>query len=385
MLLVEKIRMNACFNPDLGKLTGIMCEKLKTQLQRYNGKYPAACSINGAYPLTDNTDWTPGFWSGMTWLGWQMTGDVFFLQHLQQQLPGYGNRVQTRHDTQTHDLGFLYSLSCVNLWRSTGDDYARQSALQAAELLAARYHPAARIIQAWGDLQDPQQQGRMIVDCMMNLPLLYWASEQTGDRRYAQMAHQHASSACDHLIRSDFSTFHTFYMDVVSGKPLKGTTHQGYADDSCWARGQAWALYGFTLSYSYTGERRLLEAAKETARYFIRHLPADSICCWDLHLTAPETAKDSSAAAIAVCGLLELAKQLSVLDPDYEYFNRLALRIMTQLCDRYFDSQVEDNGYLLHAVYNMNKGRGVDEYCIWGDYFFFEAVSRLTTPLAKYW
>lgn len=385
MLLVEKVRMNTRFTTDLNKLTQRLCEKLKSQLVSYDGLYPAACSINGQYPLTDNTDWTTGFWSGMTWLAWQMSGDTTFLTHLQRQIPGYGERLAQRHDVETHDLGFLYSLSCVNTWRSTGDRNAREYALQAAELLAARYHPTAKIIQAWGDLQDPLQQGRMIIDCLLNLPLLYWASEQTGDPRYAELALCHAESACDHLVRSDYSTFHTFYMDVGTGQPIKGTTHQGYADDSCWARGQAWALYGFALSFGYTGERRFLHAAIETARYFIDHLPDDGICYWDLHLNAPGTARDSSAAAIAVCGLLELTRHLSVLHPDHRHFSHQALRIMSQLCDRYFEHRIADNGYLLHAVYNMNKERGVDEYCIWGDYFFFEAVSRLTAPLAKYW
>lgn len=385
MLLVEKVRLHSRFTPDLHKLTQLICGKLTRQLTQFDGKYPAACSINGHYPLTDNTDWTTGFWSGMTWLAWQMSGDQQFLDHLQNQLPGYGERLRQRHDIETHDLGFLFSLSCVNAWRSTGDPAAREYALQAANLLTARYHPTAQIIQAWGDLNDPQQQGRMIIDCLLNLPLLYWTSEQTGDPRYAQLAQRHAGRACDFLVREDYSTFHTFYMNVETGEPVKGTTHQGYADNSCWARGQAWAIYGFALSFSYTGERRFLQAAVETARYFIAHLPEDGVCNWDLQLTAPGTAKDSSAAAIAVCGLLELTRHLSVLDPDHGDFTRQALRIMTQLCDRYFDDENVDGGYLLHAVYNMNKERGVDEYCIWGDYFFFEAVSRLTAPLAKYW
>lgn len=360
-------------------------EQLKRQLSQFAGKFPAACSINGKYPLTANTDWTTGFWSGICWLAWQMSDDEVFLQQLQQQIPSFGERLAQRHDIETHDLGFLYSLSCVNTWRGTGDEAARRYALQAANLLAARYHPRAKIIQAWGDLQDPSQQGRMIIDCMMNLPLLYWASEQTGDRHYAQLAWNHASRACDYLVREDFSTFHTFYMDVNSGAPRKGSTHQGFADDSCWARGQAWAIYGFALSYGYTGDRRFLVTAIETARYFLAYLPADKICNWDLHLATADTAKDSSAAAIAVCGLLELIKHLSVLHPQREYFERQALLIMDELCTSYYQHADVNNGYLLHAVYNMNKSRGVDEYCIWGDYFFFEALSRLSAPLAKYW
>lgn len=372
-------------NSDLDAIRVSMTQKLKHQLTGFAGRYPAACSINSAYPTTPNTDWTTGFWSGMTWLAWQMTEDDFFLRQMQQQLPGYAERLDNQHDIETHDLGFLFSLSCVNAWRSTGDENARTQALRAADLLIARYHPHAQIIQAWGDLADPHQQGRMIIDCLMNLPLLYWASEQTGDRRYAQIARQHACQAQKYLLREDSSTYHTFYMDVETGEPLKGTTHQGYADHSCWARGQAWAIYGFTLSWHYTGEKQFLEAATATARYFLRHLPDDAICYWDLSLSAPGTARDSSAAAIAVCGLLALADSLSVLDPERGNFIHSALTIMNELCVNYYDPALTDGGYLKHAVYNMNKSRGVDEYCLWGDYFFFEAISRLHSPLAKYW
>lgn len=373
------------FDSDLDALRASVTHKLKHQLNYFAGRYPAACSINSVYPTTPNTDWTTGFWSGMTWLAWQMTEDDFFLGQLQQQLPGYAERLDKQHDIETHDLGFLYSLSCVNAWRSTADENARTQALRAADLLIARYHPNAQIIQAWGDLADPQQQGRMIIDCLMNLPLLYWASEQTGDRRYAQIACQHACQARRYLVREDSSTYHTFYMDVVTGEPLKGSTHQGYADHSCWARGQAWAIYGFTLSWHYTGDKQFLTAATETARYLLRHLPDDGICYWDLSLNAPGTARDSSAAAIAVCGLLALADALSVLHPERKTFIACALSIMNELCVNYYDPALTDSGYLKHAVYNMNKSRGVDEYCLWGDYFFFEAISRLHSPLAKYW
>jgi len=384
--------MAFCCTPDnrsrqdqLTQVQSRCLEKLLHKLDVFAGQYPAACSVNGVYPLTHNTDWTTGFWSGITWLGWQMSDDNRFLSHFQRQLPGFRHRIDCRHDIETHDLGFLYSLSCVNAWRTTGDHHARDTALRAADLLVARYHPAAQIIQAWGDLQDPHQQGRMIIDCMMNLPLLYWATEQTGNPEYAQLAGRHAVQASRYLIRPDRSTFHTFYMDVTTGEPLRGSTHQGYSDTSCWARGQAWAVYGFALSYSYTGNTRFLHDAVETAHYFLSHLPEDRICYWDLSLTAEETARDSSAAAIAVCGLLEIVRHLSVLDADSTYFIREALLIMDALCQHYYQGDLPHNGFLTHAVYNMNKARGVDEYCLWGDYFFLEALSRLSDPLNKYW
>lgn len=362
-----------------------MADKLAFQLTQFDGQFPAACSIDGVYPLTANTDWTTGFWSGATALAAGFSQPERFLPHLAQQVTSFSERLALKHDLETHDLGFLYTLSCVNAWRMTGNTQAHRAALAAADALMSRYHPKAGIIQAWGDLQDPEQQGRMIIDCMMNLPLLYWASEQSGDPDYARCAYQHAMQARRYLFRTDDSTFHTFYMDVLTGQPVGGKTHQGYADNSCWARGQAWAIYGCTLSYHYTGDKTLLAAAKRAARYFLAHLPADGICYWDLSLNAPGTHKDTSAAIIAVCGLLELANHLSVVDPERHDFIRQAISMIDTLLATYFDSEHNYGGYLTQSVYNMNKNRGVGEYSTWGDYFLFEAISRLLSPEAKYW
>lgn len=361
------------------------CAKLKFQLDNFGDAYPAACSINHAYPLASNTDWTTGFWSGMTSLAWKMTGDPFFADKLAKQVESFDARLAARHELDTHDLGFLYSLSCVNAWRFTRDPVARQAALGAAELLIARYLPAAKIIQAWGDLNDPHQQGRMIIDCLMNLPLLYWATNETGNAVYAEYARNHARQAMNYLLRKDHSTYHTFYMNVETGAPVKGVTHQGYADDSCWARGQAWAIYGFALSFRETGEPEFLQAAINAARYFLDRLPEDKICYWDLALTDPLTPKDSSAAVIAACGLLELVNFISILDPQRERFISEALSMTTELVNHYFDDIPGATGYLKCSVYNMNKNRGVGEYSTWGDYFFFELLSRLSQPLNRYW
>lgn len=359
--------------------------KLAFQLDQFNGLYPAACSVNGVYPLTPNTDWTTGFWSGSTALAARLSDQDCFRDALSLQIESFAQRLQLNHELDTHDLGFLFSLSCVNAWRMTGNELAHRCALQAADALMMRYHSRARIIQAWGDLQDPEQRGRMIIDCMMNLPLLYWATEQTGNKDYAHHAYSHAQQACKYLIRSDHSTFHTFYMDVESGRPIGGKTHQGFADNSCWARGQAWAIYGCALSFGYTGDKQFLQAAKDAARYFLAHLPADNICYWDLSLTATNTHKDSSAAIIAVCGLIELANHLSIVDTDREVFIEQALTIMDTLLEAYIDFEHNHGGYLTQSVYNMNKNRGVGEYCTWGDYFLFEALSRLVSPEYKYW
>lgn len=226
----------------------------------------------------------------------------------------------------------------------------------------------------------------MIIDCNMNLPLLYWASEQTGDRRFADAARRHASQAARYLVRPDASTWHTYYMDVVSGEPRYGNTQQGYADDSCWSRGQAWGIYGFLLSYSYTGDRQFLELSRRLANYFLKRLPADDVCHWDLALLGTDALRDSSAAAIAVCGLLELVKHLPLTDPDRENYQQAAMAILSSLSRHYLARPDEPgNGLLKHSVYHLASNKGVDECCSWGDYFYVEALVRMSQPWRAYW
>ena len=331
-------------------------------------------------------EWTTSFWPGQLWLAWEMTGKAHYREAAERYLPSFARRIEQRIDTATHDLGFLYSLSCISAWRLTGNEAARRSALLAAERLMERFNPTANIIQAWGDLNDPEQQGRMIIDCNMNLPLLYWASEQTGDPRYAQAATAHAGQAANYIVREDASTYHTYYMDVQTGEPRFGNTHQGYSDTSCWSRGQAWGIYGFLLSYQHTGDKQMVELSRSLAHYFLNRLPEDDVCHWDLALLGTDAVRDSSAAAIAACGLLELVKALPTLDAHRAYYEEMALRIAQSLTDNYLahdDDPTE--GLLQHSVYHMGSGKGVDQCCSWGDYFYLELLARLRQIWHPYW
>jgi unsaturated chondroitin disaccharide hydrolase len=349
------------------------------------GQFPAPASKNLIYPAIANVEWTSSFWTGLLWLAYELTGDGKYRNAAAGQLTSYQRRLAERAHTATHDLGFLYSLSAVAEYKLTGNQAAKQTALTAADLLSARYFEKAGIIQAWGDLDDPEQRGRMIIDCCMNLPLLYWASAATGEARYAKIAARHARQAAQYIVREDASTFHTFYMDVITGEPRFGKTAQGDADHSCWARGQAWGIYGFTLNYLYTGEWHYIELAKKLANYFLNRLPEDAVCYWDLDFTAGPEERDSSAAAIAACGLLELAKQLPVMDEYRNYYENAALRIMTSLAGHYTTHATPSNGILFHAVYSKPANEGVDECAIWGDYFYLEALTRLTRNWKLYW
>jgi unsaturated chondroitin disaccharide hydrolase len=189
------------------------------------------------------------------------------------------------------------------------------------------------------------------------------------------------------MIRPDDTTFHTFYWDPVTGEPLRGGTQQGYADHSCWARGQAWGIYGFALNYRYMSDDTFLRAAERCADYFLEHLPADHVAYWDLLFgDGSGEARDSSAAAIAVCGLDELANAL----PDgarKDRYRLAAQRMLASLAENFSTADhPESNALLLHGIYDMPRSVGVDEGTLWGDYFYLEALTRATKHDWKpYW
>jgi unsaturated chondroitin disaccharide hydrolase len=360
--------------------------KIDQSLEAFTDMFPDSNSENLVYKPIQNVEWTTSFWTGMLWLAFEYTGDERYRKVAEIQIDSFKERLEKRIEVDHHDLGFLYTLSCVSAYKLTGNEEAKNIAIQAAELLITRYHDKAGIIQAWGDLNDPAQRGRMIIDCNMNLPLLYWASEVTGKAIYREIAESHIGQAAKYIVRQDASTFHTYYMDPETGKALYGNTHQGYADDSCWARGQAWGIYGFPLSYHYTQDWSLIELSKKLTNYYLNRLPEDQICYWDLIFTDGDEERDSSAAAITVCGLLEMTKHLPLTDSEKKVYENAALVMMQSLYENYTtDIQSEANGILKHAVYYKAGGRGVDESCIWGDYYYFEALIRLAKDWKMYW
>lgn len=337
--------------------------------------------VRGNFAEGSNYEWTTSFWTGMLWLAYELTENDKYRQAAESHISSFIERIEQKLDIDTHDLGFLYTLACVAPWRLTGNEYAKEAALLAAAHLMSRYHEKAGIIQAWGDLNDPAQRGRAIVDSLLNMPLLYWASEMTGDSRFATAAHRHAGQVRDQMIRPDHTTYHTFYWDPESGKPLYGRTAQGYSDDSCWARGQAWSIYGFLLNYRYTNDMTFLEAAQHTADYFLANLPADHVVYWDLIFKeGSHEERDSSAAAIAVCGLQEMVKCLPD-NPESQRYQEAANKILASLAQNYVVcDRSKTNALLLHGVYDKNTKRGVDEGTLWGDYFYLEALMRTRRP-----
>lgn len=367
-------------------------------LRFHDDTFPRACSKNNVYDSTSNliwdktnheSVWTNSFWTGILWLVYEYTGNEKYKTEAQKHSESFRTRLDSYNNNTVedaglchHDIGFLYSISTVADYKLTGSKRALETSLMAAELLSKRYIDKAKILQAWGDMNDVNQRGRMIIDCNLNIPLLYFANEFMEDNRFYDMAYNHAKTACKYIIRPDASTFHTFHMDTETGEPRFGSTHQGFSDDSCWARGQAWGIMGFPISYQYTKDQEFLEKAKCLANYFLNRLPNDLICNWDLIFVKDDDQRDTSAAAIAAIGLLELAQNLTD-EEDVKLYENACLHIAKSLSEKYLGDNLE--GILKSGVYFYRGNQGVDEYLIFGDYFFVELLLRLYKNWNSYW
>jgi len=361
-------------------------QKIKNNSINHEGKFPHITE-GQRYLWEENDDWIEGFYIGMMWLAYEYNGNAFYKEAAESYLANFKDRLDRHVALDHHDIGFLYTLSAIAQWRVTGSEEARELALQAAERLSQRFRPAIGIIQAWGKEDDPENGGRMIIDCLMNLPLLFWAYEQTGDQRYYDFADAHLVKSQRFLVRGDGSSYHTFYFDPQSGKALRGETHQGFESGSTWTRGQAWGIYGFALAYRYTRNESYLDTARRLARYFIEHLPEDHVAYWDFDAPIDaSTPRDSSASAIVAAGLLELLTMLEKDDSDLELFESALQSSLESLVERYSTMSLPDaEGLLKHGSYHVRGDRAPDDYMIWGDYYYLEALIRLQKGINSYW
>lgn len=352
----------------------------------FGTRFPYSATKDQKYPIIDNIEWTDGFWTGMLWLSYENTKEERYQQLAQRNVESFLHRVENRIELDHHDLGFLYSLSCVSAYKLTGDADAYKAALKAADKLLERYQEKGEFLQAWGPLDSPEHY-RFIIDCMLNIPLLYWASEVSGKDIYKTVAKKHFETSAKYVIREDASAYHTFYMNPETGGPDHGATRQGYSDDSSWARGQAWGMYGIPLNVRYTNQLEYIGLYKGMANYFLNRLPKDNVCFWDLIFQeGDEQSRDSSAAAIAVCGMLEMNQYLNEDDPDKEIYLHASHNILRSLIQNYTKSHKEPGDPILyHGVYSWHSGKGVDEGNIWGDYFYMEALMRLLKNWNPYW
>ena len=367
-----------------------VADQVRCNMEYFGTRFPSSATRNQTYGVIDNIEWTDGFWTGLLWLCYEYTGDDAFKNLALKNVDSFLNRVEKRIELDHHDLGFLYSLSCVAGYKLTGSAEGRKAGLLAADKLMERFQEKGGFIQAWGEL-GARDNYRLIIDCLLNIPLLHWAFLETGNPVYRNAAVRHYEAACNNVIRDDASAYHTFYFDPGTGEPLKGVTRQGYSDDSAWARGQAWGIYGSALSYRIERKPEYADVFRKVTDYFLKHLPSDLIPYWDFDFDdGSSEPRDSSSAAIAACGMLEMVKYME--GGEAAYYGDMARRLVKALSDRCaVRCHEESNGLLLHGTYarasagNPCANRGVDECNTWGDYFYMEALTRLAGDWEPYW
>ena len=233
---------------EVEKAMDYVVAQTRANMEYFGTKFPWSATKGLKYPIIENIEWTDGFWTGLLWLCYEYTGDEAFRVRAEQNIDSFLHRVENRIELDHHDLGFLYSISCVAGYKLVGSEKGKRAGILAADKLMERYNERDKFIQAWGAV-GAKDNYRLIIDCFMNIPLLYWATQITGDPKYAEAADNHYVKAANHVIRDDASAFHTFYFDAETGAPVRGATRQGYSDDSAWARGQTWGIYGIPLNY----------------------------------------------------------------------------------------------------------------------------------------
>ncbi len=334
----------------------------------------------GRWSCSEDGFWTGGHWTGLLWLAFAHTGDAA----LERAAYAWARRLAPRqYDTTTHDLGFLFELSHLLGYQLTGDESLKGPALQAARTLSVRFNAKGGFFQAWGPLNgSAHERGRAIIDTLMNLDLLFWTSRETGDQRFANMAIAHAEMALRRQVRADGSTAHVADFDPETGEFIKRDTAQGLSATSCWARGQAWAVYGFAECYRETRHVAFLKAARHLAEYCLRRLPPDHVPFWDYDSPLiPDDVRDSSAAAILASGLLSLAN-LELDQTRAHAAREQALAILESLWSHYSSRGSAEPCILLHGTRSKPEN-SMDHGLIYGDYYFVEALTRLSKPVIR--
>lgn len=326
--------------------------------------------------------WTNGFWPGLLWQGYHATGEEAFRETAVGVEERLAEPLQNFHNME-HDVGFLFLPSAVADYRATGSETARTRGLHAANLLAGRFNPSGNFIRAWDKSNfSGDARGLMIIDCLMNLPLLFWASGETGDPRFAQIAKRHADTSLHTLLREDGSVCHIAAMDPETGAYLGEAAGQGYGTGSAWSRGQGWAVYGFSIAYRETKKEEYLSAARRAADFAVGEMAAwDWLPPVDFRAPREPVKMDSGAGVILVCGLLEFSELLE--ESERKAYTDAAWRIL-QACEAaYADWNAETDGILGGGSTMYHDDRLSNLAIIYGDYFLTEAVLRLQGKAMK--
>ncbi len=371
---------------DLQKLEEIKAFVLRKQREasdRIGDLFPHINPSYEKYELSESVGWTGGFYTGVNYLCYEMSRDPYFLKAAQLPLAKMEKQLDEKGTKLGHDIGFLYSLSHYADYVITGNEDSKAVAIKAAETLIKRFKTNGNYIQAW-DIWGPAyacNETRMIIDCMYNLPLLFRAYELTDDKKFYDIALAHAQTARKYLIRKDYTTPHTFVFNEEGTAGVE-KTHQGAADDSCWARGQGWAVTGFAMAYRFTGNAEFLDVAKNCARVFFEKTEEDLIPKWDLIFQGQaDVALDTSAAGIVGNGLMEIYDATGDT-----FYKETAYKMLVNLYTKYSTKDDPNcEGLIKDATSHHPAGKGIRSCLIYGDYYFAELLSRFLGTSKGYW
>lgn len=333
---------------------------------------PRTLDKDGNLVLVRSKDWTSGFFPGILWYMYELTNDIKWSDKARE----FTKKIEIEKlNSVTHDMGFKIYNSFGNAYRLTGESSYRRVIVESAYTLSKRFNPVTGCIRSW-DHNSDKWDYPVIIDNMMNLELMFAASRLTGDPSFQQIAVSHANKTMKNHIREDYSAYHVVDYDTLSGNVRKKNTHQGYGDESAWARGEAWALYGFTLCYRETQDKKYLEQAEKIAAYILNHpnLPKDLVPYWDFDApNIPDEPRDASAASIMASAFYEL----STYSENNTCYKETADNIMKNLSENYMSARGDSRGFiLLHSTGSAPSNKEVDVPIIYSDYYFLEALVR---------
>ena len=335
--------------------------------------FPRSMSVKtGVIKKVPSKDWTSGFYVGTLWQLYTLTGDIKYKEYASK----WNSFLEKeKFNNRTHDMGFKIYCSFGKGYEINKSEDYKKIIIKSAQTLCTRFNKKIGSIKSW-DHNEDKWDFPVIIDNMMNLELLFEASKLTGDDAYKQIAIKHANTTLKNHFRKDNSCYHVIGYDTLSGKVKSKNTHQGYSDSSSWARGQSWAVYGFTMAYRYTKDKAYLKQAEATAKFFINHqnMPEDGISYWDYNYpNIPNTSRDASAAAVMASALLELyafTKNNAYLNYSNKVINSLS-------SDKYLLSKSVEAPFILdHSTGDWSKKAELDEPIVYADYYFLEAIIR---------
>lgn len=334
---------------------------------------PRNLNADGTLRLIPSRDWVSGFFPGSLWYMYQFTGQTKWKNAAERFTAPLEKEKFT---TTTHDLGFMIGNSFGKGYELTGNQAYRDILIQSAQSLITRFNPKIGAIRSW-DHNSDKWQYPVIIDNMMNLELLFWASKQTGDPVYYNIALKHAQTTMESHFRDDYSSYHVIDFDTLTGEIRNKHTHQGLHHESAWARGQAWGLYGFTMTYRETGKPEFLKLAEKIADFFLNHpnLPKDMVPYWDFDVEpGAGEPRDVSAATITASALFELA---SFIPAKSEYYKDKATQILKSIVANYMSPPGGNHGFILgHSTGHKPHNSEVDVPIMYADYYFLEALAR---------